>query len=78
MLNVPMIRLSIQGRQALPRLTLPGVILASFALMLLGKADALLAERARLARADGMAQIYALMTAPMERLHAAVADVSDL
>ena len=35
-----MIRLSIQARQALARLTLPVLIVASFAMMLLGKADA--------------------------------------
>ena len=49
-----MIRLSIQARQALARLTLPVLIVASFALMLLGKADALLAERARM-RSGGRA-----------------------
>ena len=39
-----MIRLSIQARQALAKLTLPVLIAASFGLMLLGKADTLLAE----------------------------------
>ena len=47
-----MLRLSIPVRQALARLTLPVLIAASFGLMLLGKADALLAERARTALAD--------------------------
>ena len=54
-----MIRLSIQARQALARLTLPVLIVASFGLMLLGKADTVLAERARMALADGLAPIYA-------------------
>ena len=48
-----MIRLSIQARQALARLTLPVLIVASFGLMLLGKADTLLAERARIGTARG-------------------------
>ncbi len=56
-----MIRLSIQARQALARLTLPVLIVASFALMLLGKADTLVAERARTALADGLAPIYAAL-----------------
>ena len=43
-----MIRLSIPLRQALSRLSLPVLIAAAFGPMLLGKADALLAERARM------------------------------
>ena len=54
-----MIRLSIQARQALAKLTLPVLIAASFGLMLLGKADTLLAERARMGLADALAPIYA-------------------
>ena len=53
------IRLSIPARQALAKLTLPVLIVAAFGLMLLGKADALLAERARMALADALAPIYA-------------------
>ncbi len=64
-----MIRLSIQARQALARLTLPVLILASFALMLLGKADTLVAERARMALADGLAPIYSVLASPLRRLH---------
>jgi len=73
-----MIRLSIQARQALARLTLPVLILASFALMLLGKADALLAERARTALADGLAPIYAVLVGPLGRLRDSVAEVAGL
>ncbi|MEA2727898.1 MAG: rod shape-determining protein MreC [Acetobacteraceae bacterium] len=69
-----MIRLSIQARQALARLTLPVLIIASFGLMLLGKADALLAERARSALADGLAPIYAVLSAPLGRIHAAITE----
>jgi hypothetical protein len=54
-----MLRLSIQARQALARLTLPVLIAAAFGLMLLGKADTVLAERARMALADTLAPIYA-------------------
>jgi rod shape-determining protein MreC len=73
-----MIRLSIQARQALARLTLPVLILASFALMLLGKADALLAERARMALADGLIPIYSVLAGPMGRVHDAVTEVAEL
>jgi rod shape-determining protein MreC len=73
-----MIRLSISARQALARLTLPVLIAASFGLMLLGKADALLAERARVALADALAPIYALVSAPLASLRATVSDASDL
>ncbi len=61
-----MIRLSIPVRQALAKLTLPVLIAASFGLMLLGKADALLAERARMAIADSLAPIYGLLAGPLE------------
>ena len=60
-----MIRLSIQARQALAKLTLPVLIAAAFGLMLLGKADALLAEHARMALADALAPIYAAVAAPL-------------
>jgi rod shape-determining protein MreC len=73
-----MIRLSIQARQALARLTLPVLIIASFGLMLLGKADALLAERARSTLADGLAPIYAVLSAPLGRIHAAITETVTL
>ena len=60
-----MIRLSIQARQALAKLTLPVLIAAAFGLMLLGKADTLLAERARMALADTLAPIYAAWREPL-------------
>lgn len=63
-----MFRLSIQARQALARLTLPVLIAAAFGLMLLGKADALLAERARMALADALAPIYAALAEPLAGL----------
>src|SRR3954470_5504778 len=73
-----MIRISIQARQALARLTLPVLIVVSFAMMLLGKADALLAERARTALADSLAPIYAVLAAPLGRAHVAFNEVVGL
>ena len=70
-----MIRLSIQARQALVRLTLPVLILASFGIMLLGKADTMMADRARVALADGLAPIYAVVAAPLGRVHDAAAEI---
>jgi rod shape-determining protein MreC len=73
-----MIRLSIQARQALARLTLPVLIVASFGLMLLGKADTLLADRARVAVADALVPIYAVLYSPLSRIHAAVSETVTL
>lgn len=64
-----MIRLSIPVRQALARLTLPVLIAVSFGLMLLGKADALLAERVRMAMADTLAPIYGVLAGPLDAAH---------
>ncbi len=64
-----MIRLSIPVRQALARLTLPVLIAAAFGLMLLGKADTLFAERARVALADALAPIYGVMAQPLRHVH---------
>ena len=60
-----MIRLSIPFRQALAKLTLPVLIAAAFGLMLLGKADALLAERARMALADALAPLFGVVAEPL-------------
>jgi rod shape-determining protein MreC len=72
------IRLSIQARQALAKLTLPVLIAASFGLMLLGKADALLAEHARMMLADGLAPIYLALAGPLGDLRDTVAGATDL
>jgi rod shape-determining protein MreC len=66
------IRLSIPVRQALAKLTLPVLIAAAFGLMLLGKADALLAERARMALADALAPIYGVLAEPLGNLRSAL------
>jgi rod shape-determining protein MreC len=73
-----MIRLSIQARQALARLTLPVLILASFGLMLLGKADTLLAEKLRSSLADGLAPIYRALADPLDHARATWTDMVDL
>ena len=62
-----MIRLSIPVRQALAKLTLPVLIAAAFAVMLLGKADAILAGRARMALADTLAPLFSLLAEPLAR-----------
>src|SRR5437588_391058 len=54
-----MIRPSVQTRHALARLTLPATVAASFGLMLVGKVDTVLVERARTAVYDASAPIYA-------------------
>jgi rod shape-determining protein MreC len=59
------IRLSIQARQALARLTLPVLIVTALALMLLGRATPLVPERARISLSDALAPIYALVDAPV-------------
>jgi rod shape-determining protein MreC len=73
-----MIRLSIQARQALAKLTLPVLTVACFGLMLLGKADAVLAERARMALADVLAPIYVALAEPLAGLRDMVARTTDL
>lgn len=73
-----MIRLSIPMRQALAKLTLPVLVVAAFGLMLLGKADALLAERARMALADTLAPLFSLLAQPLAQLRDAVEDAEQL
>jgi len=72
------IRLSIPVRQALSRLTLPVLIAAAFGLMLLGKADTPVTERARMALADALAPLYGIVTAPLASVRTAVDGVHDL
>ena len=72
------LRLSIPARQALAKLTLPVLIAASFGLMLLGKADALLAERLRMALADSLAPIYVAISGPLHDVRSVVSDATGL
>ncbi|MBY0337545.1 MAG: rod shape-determining protein MreC [Acetobacteraceae bacterium] len=67
-----MIRLSIPLRQALARLSLPVLIAAAFGTMLLGKADALLVDRARMALADALAPIWGALQEPVGAVRGAV------
>ena len=73
-----MIRLSIPLRQALSRLTLPALIAAAFGTMLLGKADALIAERARVVLADIVTPFYLAFADPARAVRDAVADIPGL
>lgn len=73
-----MIRLSIPVRQALAKLTLPVLIAAAFGVMLLGKADAVLAERLRMALADALAPIFALVAEPVSSAYKAAGEVEGL
>jgi rod shape-determining protein MreC len=71
-------RLSIPLRQALSRLTLPVLIAAAFGTMLLGKADALIAERARILLADLLSPFYAAFAEPARAVRNLVAEVPEL
>ena len=73
-----MIRLSIPSRMALSRLSLPVLIAAAFGTMLLGKADAVLAERARTALADVLTPIWAALREPVGAARDAVQDIRQL
>ena len=73
-----MIRLSIPLRQALARLSLPVLIAAAFGTMLLGKADALIAERARMVLADALAPFYAAFAEPARTVRDVVAELPGL
>ncbi|MDR3536991.1 MAG: rod shape-determining protein MreC [Acetobacteraceae bacterium] len=73
-----MIRLSIPARQALGKLTLPVLIVGAFGMLLLGKADTLLAERARMALADALAPIYAALAEPLGSVRSVAEQAADL
>ncbi len=73
-----MIRPSIPMRESLARLTLPLLVLAGFAVLLLGRADAPLAERARMVLADAVAPVFAAAGMPLAAAHAAMKEVRDL
>ena len=73
-----MIRLSIPLRQALSRLSLPVLVALSVGAMLLGKADALLAERARVLLADLLTPIWAVLGEPARAARDAVEEARHL
>jgi rod shape-determining protein MreC len=72
------IRLSIPARQVLSKLTLPVLIAASFGLLLVGKADTVLADRVRTALGDALAPIYVVLSEPLGQIRAAVTGIADL
>ncbi len=72
-----MISLSIQARQALARLSLPVLIVAALALMLLGRATPLVPERARISLSDALAPIYAVVDAPLRAVRASARAVHE-
>jgi len=72
------IRLSIPARQVLSKLTLPVLVAASFGLLLIGKADALLAERARVALADALEPVYVVLSRPLAQARAVIGDATGL
>lgn len=73
-----MIRLSIPLRQALARLSLPLLIAAAFGVMLLGKADAVLVERARMAMADLLAPVWGAVREPLAAARDAAREAGQL
>lgn len=73
-----MLRLSVPLRLALARLTLPLLIAAAFGVMLLGKADAVLVERARMALADLLAPVHAVLSEPIGAVRGAVSEAEAL
>lgn len=73
-----MIRVSIQTRQALSRLVLPATFVMAFAVLMLGKADTVVAERARVALADALAPAYAVLAEPIGSVAAAVREARHL
>lgn len=73
-----MIRLSIPLRQALSRLSLPVLIAAAFGTMLLGKADALLADRLRSALSDVLTPIWGALQEPVAALRQVGKEIEEL
>lgn len=73
-----MLRLSIQTRQALAKLTLPLLIVTSVALLLAGRAAPALPERARVGLSDALAPLYAVAERPFALVRRAAFFARDL
>ncbi len=73
-----MLRPSIQARHALARLTLPVMVIAAFGLMLVGKVDTILVERARIAVYDASAPVYAALAAPLAQTRKTFSEIVGL
>jgi rod shape-determining protein MreC len=54
------------------------LIAAAFGVMLLGKADAVLAERARMALSDALAPIYGVLAEPLATVHRGIDAAQDM
>jgi rod shape-determining protein MreC len=72
------IRLSIPMREALERLSLPMLMAAALGLMLVGRVDGQLADRARMALADALTPVYSAFTRPAVRIRGALEEVRQL
>jgi rod shape-determining protein MreC len=68
------IRLSIQARQAIARLTLPVLIVAALGLILLGRASPFVPERLRTRVSDALAPLYAIVDVPLSGLRQVVVE----
>src|ERR1700743_3822487 len=73
-----MIRPSVQTRHALTRLTLPAMVVASFGLMLVGKVDTVLVERARITVYEASAPVYAILAGPIGRARGTITALAGL
>ena len=73
-----MIRPSIPMRESLARLTLPSLALAGVGVLLLGRADAPLAERARMALADVLTPAFAVVELPLAAARSVADALRDL
>ncbi|MEO9189970.1 MAG: rod shape-determining protein MreC [Acetobacteraceae bacterium] len=73
-----MIRLSVQTRQALSRLTLPVLFTLSFCVMLIGKADTVLVDQARIGLGDVLGPLYTMAARPLADMRATLSDASSL
>jgi rod shape-determining protein MreC len=73
-----MFRPSIQTRHAIARLTLPVTVVAAFGLMLVGKVDTVLVERARVAVYDASVPVYAALAEPLSQMSKGISDIVGL
>ncbi len=73
-----MIRLSIPLRQALGRLTVPVLVAVAFGTIVLGKADTVVVERARMALTDALAPLYAMAAEPIATARNGIAEARTL
>ncbi len=73
-----MFRPSLQARHALARLTLPAMFVVAFGLMLVGKVDTVVVERARTAIHDASAPAYLALAEPLGSINKTIAEISGL